>query len=54
MKIISYVAPTFLGSSARAMFNAEFSVMAEQLRFKLKHVAQFGQDVRLSLIPESV
>ena len=53
-EIISYVAPTFLGSSARAMFNAEFSVMAEQLRFKLKHVAQFGQDVRLSLIPESV
>lgn len=53
-ELINYVAPTFLGASARAMFNAEFSVMAEQLRFKLKHVAQLGQDVRLSLIPESV
>ncbi|RKG33552.1 bifunctional diaminohydroxyphosphoribosylaminopyrimidine deaminase/5-amino-6-(5-phosphoribosylamino)uracil reductase RibD [Acinetobacter tianfuensis] len=53
-EIISYVAPTFLGSSARAMFNAEFSVMAEQLRFKLHRVALVGNDVRLNLIPESV
>ena len=33
--MISYVAPTLLGQSARAMFNAELSTMAEQLRFDL-------------------
>lgn len=50
-ELISYVAPTFLGQSARAMFNAEFSRMAEQQRFKLIDVAQVGSDVRLRLIP---
>ena len=50
-EVISYVAPTFLGQSARAMFSAEMSRMAEQLRFKLHHVTQIGDDVRLSLIP---
>ena len=50
-EMISYVAPTLLGQSARAMFNAEFSQMAEQLRFKLMDVTQFGDDVRLTLIP---
>jgi diaminohydroxyphosphoribosylaminopyrimidine deaminase/5-amino-6-(5-phosphoribosylamino)uracil reductase len=37
-EMISYVAPTLLGQSARAMFNAEFETMAEQLRFKLMDV----------------
>ena len=50
-EMISYVAPTLLGQSARAMFNAEFSQMAEQLRFKLMDVTQLGDDVRLTLIP---
>lgn len=50
-EMISYVAPTFLGQSARAMFNADFSRMAEQLRFKLVQVTQLGDDVRLKLIP---
>ncbi|WP_425918478.1 bifunctional diaminohydroxyphosphoribosylaminopyrimidine deaminase/5-amino-6-(5-phosphoribosylamino)uracil reductase RibD [Acinetobacter sp. TSRC1-2] len=50
-EMISYVAPTFLGQTARAMFNAEFSRMAEQLRFKLMDVTQLGNDVRLRLIP---
>ena len=50
-ELISYVAPTFLGSSARAMFNTQFSRMAEQQRFKLLDVAQVGDDVRLRLIP---
>lgn len=52
-ELISYVAPTFLGQTARAMFNAEFSRMAEQLRFKLIDVTQVGNDVRLKLIPSS-
>ncbi|OTG81154.1 bifunctional diaminohydroxyphosphoribosylaminopyrimidine deaminase/5-amino-6-(5-phosphoribosylamino)uracil reductase RibD [Acinetobacter sp. ANC 4648] len=50
-EMISYIAPTFLGQSARAMFNAEFTSMAEQLRFKLEDVTQMGNDLRLSLIP---
>lgn len=50
-EMISYVAPTFLGQTARAMFNAEFDRMAEQLRFKLIDLAQLGNDVRLRLIP---
>jgi diaminohydroxyphosphoribosylaminopyrimidine deaminase / 5-amino-6-(5-phosphoribosylamino)uracil reductase len=50
-ELISYVAPTFLGASARPMFHAQFSQMAEQLRFKLSSVTQLGDDVRLNLIP---
>jgi len=50
-EMISYVAPTLLGQSARAMFNAEFSTMAEQLRFDLVDVTQLGQDIRLRLFP---
>ena len=49
-EIISYVAPTLLGQSARAMFNAELSQMAEQLRFQLKQVTQVGDDIRLNLV----
>ena len=50
-ELISYVAPTLLGHSARSMFNAEFSLMAEQLRFKLYDLTQLGDDVRFRLIP---
>lgn len=50
-EMISYVAPAFLGQSARPMFNAAFDRMAEQLKFKLIDVAQTGDDLRLRLIP---
>ncbi|MFW1782324.1 bifunctional diaminohydroxyphosphoribosylaminopyrimidine deaminase/5-amino-6-(5-phosphoribosylamino)uracil reductase RibD [Acinetobacter seifertii] len=50
-EMISYVAPTLLGKSARAMFNAEFEYMVQQLRFKLLDVVQLDQDIRLRLIP---
>ena len=50
-EMISYVAPTFLGQSARAMFAADFNQMAEQFRFKLEDVTQLGDDLRLRLIP---
>lgn len=50
-ELISYVAPTLLGQTARSMFNAEFSRMAEQLRFKLQEVTRVGDDVRFRLIP---
>lgn len=50
-ELISYVAPTLLGQTARSMFNAEFSRMAEQLRFKLQDVTRLGDDVRFRLLP---
>ncbi|EXC01832.1 TPA: bifunctional diaminohydroxyphosphoribosylaminopyrimidine deaminase/5-amino-6-(5-phosphoribosylamino)uracil reductase RibD [Acinetobacter baumannii] len=50
-EMISYVAPTLLGQSARAMFNADFEYMAQQLHFKLLDVTQLDQDIRLRLIP---
>ncbi|WP_130803562.1 bifunctional diaminohydroxyphosphoribosylaminopyrimidine deaminase/5-amino-6-(5-phosphoribosylamino)uracil reductase RibD [Acinetobacter ihumii] len=50
-EIVSYIAPTFLGQSARSMFAADFQKMSEQLRFKLFDVTQIGQDIRLRLIP---
>lgn len=50
-EMISYVAPTLLGKSARAMFNAELEYMVQQLRFKLLDVVQLDQDIRLRLIP---
>ncbi|WP_347016684.1 bifunctional diaminohydroxyphosphoribosylaminopyrimidine deaminase/5-amino-6-(5-phosphoribosylamino)uracil reductase RibD [Acinetobacter seifertii] len=50
-EMISYVAPTLLGQSARAMFSAEFEYMVQQLRFKLLDVVQLDQDIRLRLIP---
>ncbi|AOA59628.1 bifunctional diaminohydroxyphosphoribosylaminopyrimidine deaminase/5-amino-6-(5-phosphoribosylamino)uracil reductase RibD [Acinetobacter larvae] len=50
-ELISYIAPTFLGQSARAMFAADFTTMAQQYRFKLLDVQQLGDDLRLRLIP---
>ena len=50
-ELISYIAPTLLGQSARAMFNAQFETMAQQLRFRLEDVHQFGDDIRLRLLP---
>lgn len=50
-EMISYIAPTFLGQSARAMFSAEFISMAEQLRFELTELTQVGGDIRLKLTP---
>ncbi|MEB3864591.1 bifunctional diaminohydroxyphosphoribosylaminopyrimidine deaminase/5-amino-6-(5-phosphoribosylamino)uracil reductase RibD [Acinetobacter sp. IK31] len=50
-ELISYIAPTLLGKSARAMFNAEFEYMVQQLRFTLLDVTQLDQDIRLRLIP---
>src|SRR5690606_35379357 len=43
-EMISYVAPTLLGQSARTMFNAEFSLMAEQLRFKRSEERRVGKE----------
>ncbi|EPF81614.1 riboflavin biosynthesis protein RibD [Acinetobacter rudis CIP 110305] len=50
-ELISYVAPTLLGQSARSMFAGELNHMSEQLRFNLIDVTQVGRDLRLRLIP---
>ena len=51
-EMIHYIAPTLLGQSARAMFQADFQTLAQQQRFTLKHITQLGNDVRLSLTPQ--
>ena len=50
-EVISYVAPTLLGQSARPMFLGEFEQLQQQQRFTLKQVEQVGSDLRLRLIP---
>lgn len=50
-EMIYYVAPTLLGQSARAMFNADLIRLAEQLRFKFEQFTPVGDDLRLRLIP---
>lgn len=50
-EMIHYVAPTLLGQSARAMFQANFSMLAQQQRFTVKDITQLGDDFRLRLIP---
>lgn len=50
-EMICYVAPTLLGQSARSMFDADFSRLAEQLRFKFEQVTPLGDDLRIRLIP---
>ncbi|WP_343597462.1 bifunctional diaminohydroxyphosphoribosylaminopyrimidine deaminase/5-amino-6-(5-phosphoribosylamino)uracil reductase RibD [Acinetobacter sp.] len=51
-EMIHYIAPTLLGQSARAMFQADFQTLAQQQRFRLKDVTQLGNDLRLSLTPQ--
>lgn len=50
-ELIVYLAPTLLGSDARAMFNVSLSQMREQYRLQLQELTQVGQDVRLILTP---
>lgn len=50
-ELIHYVAPALLGATARPMFNATFSRMAQQRRFKLIDLVQLGDDVRFRLLP---
>ncbi|ESK38417.1 riboflavin biosynthesis protein RibD [Acinetobacter nectaris CIP 110549] len=50
-EMIHYVAPTLLGQSARAMFQADFSSLSQQQRFTVKDITQLGDDFRFRLIP---
>lgn len=48
----SYIAPSLLGSNARAMFDLpELEAMNDKIEFKIQDVQQFGQDLRVIMHP---
>ncbi len=51
-ELIQYVAPTLLGSSARAMLQLDFATLSQQIRFELLDVVPLGSDLRLHLQPK--
>ena len=50
-ELIQYIAPKYLGQSARALNQFEFDEMRQSIDFELFDVKQIGQDVRLRLKP---
>lgn len=50
-ELIQYIAPKYLGKSARALNQLEFDEMRQSIDFELFDVKQIGQDVRLRLRP---
>lgn len=52
-EVIHYIAPTLLGVTARPMFNADLQQLNQKKCFKIKEVKQFGDDMRVRLIPQS-
>lgn len=52
-EVIYYLAPTFLGQTARPVFSADIQQLQEQYRFDLKTIQHIGNDIRLHLIPNN-
>ena len=50
-ELIQYIAPKYLGKSARALNQFEFDEMRQSIDFEFFDVKQIGQDVRLRLKP---
>ena len=50
-EVILYMAPTLLGSDARALATLPFTQMQQQLRLQIKDLTKVGDDIRLQLIP---
>ena len=50
-ELIQYIAPKYLGQSARALNRFEFDEMRQSIDFELLDVKQIGQDIRLRLKP---
>ncbi len=50
-ELIVYLAPTLLGSQARAMFDLPFSLMSEQVRWQTVSITPVGNDIRWILRP---
>ena len=51
-EVVAFIAPTLLGSDARAMAQLPFTKMNEQLRFRTKQLSLIGNDLCLTLIPD--
>jgi diaminohydroxyphosphoribosylaminopyrimidine deaminase/5-amino-6-(5-phosphoribosylamino)uracil reductase len=50
-EIIYYIAPTLLGSSARAQVELPLEKMAEQMRLDVSQIRQVGDDIRVIAKP---
>ena len=50
-ELIQYIAPKYLGQSARALNQFDFDAMCQSIDFELFDVKQIGQDIRLRLKP---
>ncbi|MCJ8145379.1 bifunctional diaminohydroxyphosphoribosylaminopyrimidine deaminase/5-amino-6-(5-phosphoribosylamino)uracil reductase RibD [Acinetobacter sp. A3.8] len=50
-ELIQYIAPKYLGQSARALNQFEFDEMRQSIDFELFDVKRIGQDIRLRLKP---
>lgn len=51
-ELIVYMAPTLLGSNARALLALPFNDMAEQMRMQVKDMRAVGDDWRITLVPQ--
>ena len=52
-ELVIYCAPTLLGSSARPLLSLGLDNMKDQLRWHWQDVTMIGNDLRLTLRPES-
>ncbi len=50
-EVIQYIAPMYLGQTARPLNQLEFDTMQQRLQFELLAATQIGQDMRLQLKP---
>lgn len=51
-EVIQYIAPMYLGQTARSLNQLLYSQMQQRLNFQLFDLQQMGQDIRLRLQPE--
>lgn len=50
-EVIQYIAPMYLGHTARSLSQLSYEKMSERLEFDLLEVMSFDQDIRLRLLP---
>lgn len=54
-EVVLYLAPTFLGDSAKGLFaGIDLATLTQQYRFNLADIRLLGQDLRLTLTPATV
>jgi diaminohydroxyphosphoribosylaminopyrimidine deaminase/5-amino-6-(5-phosphoribosylamino)uracil reductase len=52
-ELVLYCAPTLLGSDARPLLSLDFSDMSQQIRWHWQDVRMVGNDLRLTLTPDT-